>query len=56
MFMLNNFIEIENFLLDLYNNPEKLNLIKNKAKKFSEKKFFQSEKLFHTINNILERQ
>ena len=52
-YMLSNFIEIENFLLDLYNNTEKLNLIKNKAKKFSEKKFFQSEKLFHTINNIL---
>ena len=52
----NNFIEIENFLLNLYNNSEKLNSIKNKAKKFSEKKFFQSEKLFHTINNILKVQ
>ena len=52
----NNFIEIENFLLNLYNNSEKLNSIKNKAKKFSEKKFFQSEKLFHTINNILKAQ
>ena len=52
-YMFNNFIEIENFLLDLYNNSEKLNSIKNKAKIFSEKKFFQSEKLFHTINDIL---
>ena len=52
-YMFNNSIEIENFLLDLFNNSEKLNSIKNKAKKFSEKKFFQSEKLFYTIYNIL---
>ena len=47
-------MEIENFILNLYNNSEKLNSIKNKAKIFSEKKFFQSEKLFYTINDILE--
>ncbi len=52
-YMFNNVIEIENFLLDLFNNSAKLNMIKNKAKKFSEKNFFQSEKLFSTINNIL---
>ena len=52
-YMFNNFIEIETFILDLYNNSEKLNSIKNKAKIFSEKKFFQSEKLFHTIDSIL---
>ena len=55
-YMFNNFVEIENFILDLYNNSEKLNSIKNKAKKFSEKKFFQSEKLFHIIDNILRVQ
>ena len=52
-YMFNNFAEVENFILDLYNNSEKLNSIKIKAKKFSEKKFFQSEKLFHIIDNIL---
>jgi len=52
-YMYNNLIEIEDFILDLFSNSEKLNSIKQKTKKFSEKNFFQSEKLFHTINNIL---
>ena len=52
-YMFNNIIDIEDFLLDLFNNSTKLNMIKNKAKKFSEKKFFQAEKLFSAIDNIL---
>ena len=52
-YMFNNFIQIEKFIFDLYNNTKKLNLIKNKAKKFSEKKFFQTEMLFETINDML---
>ena len=52
-YMFNNIIETEDFLLDLFNNSTKLNMIKNKAKKFSEKKFFQAEKLFSAIDNIL---
>ena len=49
----NNIDEIEKFIENTINDKTKLDLIKNNAKKFSEKDFFQTELLFKIINNIV---
>ena len=49
----NNIDEIENFIENTINNKAKLDQIKNNAKKFSKKDFFQTELLFKIINNIV---
>ena len=45
-YMFNNVIEIEDFLMDLFYNSERLNLIKNKAKFIIWGHIFN---IFHTI-------
>ena len=52
-FIYNNIDEIEKFIENTINDKTKLDLIKNNAKKFSEKDFFQTESLFKIINNII---
>ena len=49
----NNIDEIEKFIENTINDKTKLDLIKNNAKKFSEKDFFQTASLFKIINNII---
>ena len=46
--------EIEKFFEKIYNNPTEMNKFKKNAINFANKKFFESQELFTTINNIIE--
>ena len=51
--VLNNVNEIDNYFTKIYNDIEKMEIIKNKAKNFSKKNFFDTEKLFNSIKTLM---
>ena len=48
-----NINEIENSLENIYNDTKKMNILKLKAKNFSQKKFFKKKIIYDIINKLI---
>ena len=50
----NKISELEKNVINLFNDTSKMQKLKERSKKLAQKKFFDSKKLIHSINNHIE--
>ena len=53
-FVFKNILDLENNVINIFENENILSALKDRSKKFTEKRFFDSKKLIYSINNILD--